>query len=142
MLPGGLVAAALLLSLVPGWLFLRLTEKVRRPRHQSQLQEVLELVAVGVGTTGAAILLAALVRADGMYHLKIPPENGDDVRNWAWSVVLLLLLAVGGSAGVAHLVRKTRPLLNLPSSLASGGRYLGLSEFLRGSSVSHGHAER
>lgn len=57
MFPGSVTAALLLLALVPGYLFLRLTESVRRPREDTALAEVLEVCAVGLGTTGVAVLV-------------------------------------------------------------------------------------
>ena len=107
MLPTGIVAVVLLLSLVPGWIFLRVSEPARRPRNQSELQEVLELVAVGVGTTGLALTLAVLFRSDGVYALHPRPRSAEDLHEIALSVVLVLLLATAIALAIGALVRWT-----------------------------------
>lgn len=107
MLPASAVAAALLLSLVPGWIFLRLTEKARRPRHQSDLQEVLELIAVGVLTTGLAVAAVAVFRPAGVLNLKFPPTDARELRELALSVVGTFLLALGFAVAFAFAFRST-----------------------------------
>lgn len=94
MLPASAVAAALLLSLVPGWLFLRLTETARRPRHQSDLQEVLELVTVGVLTTGLAVAGIALTCPGGALDLEVSPDTAHELRKLAGYVVGTFALAL------------------------------------------------
>lgn len=94
MLPASAVAAVLLLSLVPGWLFLRLTETARRPRHQSDLQEVLELVTVGVLTTGLAVAAVSILRPAGVLNLSVPPTEARHLRELAATVVGTFTLAL------------------------------------------------
>jgi hypothetical protein len=108
-LPASAVATALLLSLVPGWFFLRLTEKARRPRHQSDLQEVLELVTVGVLTTGLAVAAVAILRPAGVLNLDIPPTEARDLRELASSVVGTFLLALGFAWVFAWIAIKRSP---------------------------------
>lgn len=62
MLPTTTFAAFLLIALVPGYAYLRLTEDARRPRDNSTLDEFLEVLAVGMGTTGLAAVLCFLIR--------------------------------------------------------------------------------
>jgi len=108
-LPASAVAAILVISLIPGWLFLRLSEKARRPRHQSDLQEVLELVAMGVLTTGLAVALVAALRPAGLLSLDIPPADARGLRELAASVVGTVLLALGLAAVFGVIVAKTSP---------------------------------
>lgn len=61
MLAGSLGAALFLLALIPGFIYLRNTAPVRRPSEATQLQEAIEMVAVGLLTTGASIGLSVLV---------------------------------------------------------------------------------
>lgn len=97
MLPSGLLAAGFLLALIPGWLFLRWTESARRPRMLSSLQEVLELVTVGLLTSGAALLLLGLVCPSLLLRLAQSPDSAADVR-WAMGVpAIALALAVLGA---------------------------------------------
>lgn len=55
MLPTTSFAALLLIALIPGYAYLRLTEDARRPRDNSTLDELLEVLTVGLGTTGLAL---------------------------------------------------------------------------------------
>ena len=80
MLPSGLVAAAFLLSLIPGWWFLRRTESQRRPRQLSTLQEMLELVGVGIATTGLAIALGLLFFPDVVLDHDFPAATASEIR--------------------------------------------------------------
>lgn len=109
MLPGGLVAGSLLLSLIPGWWFLRRTESCRRPRHLSSLQEVLELVGVGVLTTGLALCAGLLIRPELVLDHSFPARTASDIR---MDVVLLLgtgLAAVLLAEIAAAIVRRVSP---------------------------------
>ena len=94
MLPGGAVAAAFLLSLIPGWLFLRRTESSRRPRQLSTLQEVLELVAVGILTTGLAVSLGLLICPNLVLDRELPLNSAADVR---WIIGLALATLIGSA---------------------------------------------
>lgn len=59
MVPSSLGALLGVLGLIPGWLFLSRTERVRRPGPRSGLRELVELVAVGLATTGASVLIGS-----------------------------------------------------------------------------------
>lgn len=109
MLPGTVLAGTLLLSLVPGWLFLRLTERVRRPRNTSDLHELVELVAVGVGTTGLAGLAAAVFRAEGIHELTWPPTGPADIRELGLSFGAVLAASLALAVAGALLVRWRSP---------------------------------
>lgn len=61
MLPGGVGVGLLLLALVPGWLYLRLRERLRPPSGATGLTELLEVLAVGLATTGAGAAMLAFV---------------------------------------------------------------------------------
>lgn len=61
MLPSTSFAVLLLVALIPGYAYLRLTEDARRPRKDSALEEFLEVLTVGLLTTGVAAVLFVLV---------------------------------------------------------------------------------
>lgn len=61
MLPSAGLTAAFLLALVPGWVYLRLRSVRSAVLPRSGLDEILEVVTVGVATTGMATALWALV---------------------------------------------------------------------------------
>ncbi|MGY4767546.1 DUF6338 family protein [Kribbella sp. CWNU-51] len=102
MIPSGLAALLVVLALVPGWYYLRLTSRLRARTKTSGLQELLEFVSVGALTTGTAILIVVLIpyrlhpwtldvdqwTSDGATYLR------DHARNAGWSVVTVLLLAL------------------------------------------------
>lgn len=95
MLPGGVLAAGFLLALVPGWLFLRLTESSRRPRNLSSLQEVLELVAIGLLTTGLSTGVVALLAPEILLGLGARrPTTVEQVRELTLTAILLLASAM------------------------------------------------
>jgi hypothetical protein len=60
-LPGSLWAAVALLGLVPGWIFLVRREKYLRSAPRSGLGELLQVASVGLGLTGAAIVIWSVV---------------------------------------------------------------------------------
>ncbi|MGM5066618.1 DUF6338 family protein [Rhodococcus qingshengii] len=62
-LPASLAVVCILFSLVPGWLYLEKIEKTRPPAHSGGLRELLHVLAVGMGTTGLAIVLVVLLPA-------------------------------------------------------------------------------
>lgn len=76
MLPGSLAAALSLLALVPGYWYLRRTDTVRRPSESTALQEAIEIVAVGLLTTGATIGLAILIWGSDYLDI-LQPEVSD-----------------------------------------------------------------
>jgi hypothetical protein len=63
-LPSGALTVALLLALVPGWVYLRLRSTANAALPRTGLDELLEVVAVGFATTGIAVALWALIPAD------------------------------------------------------------------------------
>lgn len=64
MLPTTSIAVLLLVALIPGYAYLRLSEDARRPRDHSALDEFLEVLAVGMGTTGLAGVFLMLFWSD------------------------------------------------------------------------------
>ncbi|SRR6266545_3080726 len=97
MLHGGLGALTALLALVPGWLYLRLSSRYRPLAQTSGLHEVLEVVAVGIATTGLAAF-AFMLTPHSLLPFTIDidewTERGkdyltEDVRRIAWTVVIL-----------------------------------------------------
>lgn len=93
MLPSGFIAAAFLLSLVPGWWFLRRTESERRPRELSAIQETLELVAVGVLTTGLVAFLGVALWPELVLEFKWPATSAREVRFDAAILIATMLAA-------------------------------------------------
>lgn len=100
--PAGLSALLVLLASVPGWLYLTWTERLQPTARRTGLHELLEVVAVGVATTGPAVLAVVLVP-----HRWVPftldlerwAENGapylqDHLRAAALTVVLVTVLAL------------------------------------------------
>src|SRR5688572_8239840 len=102
MIPSGLGALLLVLALVPGWYYLRLTSRLRARTKTAGLQELMEIVSVGALTTGTAVLAVVLLprglhpwtldvdqwASGGATYLRAHP------RNTGWSVVTVLLLAL------------------------------------------------
>jgi hypothetical protein len=109
MLPGGAVAALFLLSLIPGWWFLRRTESSRRPRHLSSLQEVLELLGVGVLTTGLAVGAGLLISPELLLDRRFPANSGREVRLYVVLVVGVLFSALAFAELAARVVRWRNP---------------------------------
>jgi Family of unknown function (DUF6338) len=60
-IPNGVWAAVVVLALVPGWVYLRLRERHAPPNGSSGLAELLDVVGVGLATTGTAACLAVFV---------------------------------------------------------------------------------
>ncbi|TDW17875.1 DUF6338 family protein [Kribbella kalugense] len=102
MVPSGLAALLVVLALVPGWYYIRLTSRLRARTKTTGLQELLEFVSVGALTTGTAVLIVVLLphrwhpwtldvdrwTSGGATYLRAHP------RNAGWSVVTVLLLAL------------------------------------------------
>lgn len=120
-----LAGALLVVALVPGFAYLRLTERARRPRSHSALSELLEVIAVGVATTGVSalvligcrpsLLVAALGTAD--------PQSEQGLRDIASLVAVL-----GGLALLIAwlLALVTRSLVKDTYALSVWGATLGL----------------
>ncbi|MET8778795.1 DUF6338 family protein [Nocardia sp. NPDC004654] len=60
-LPGSLALVFLTFSLIPGWWHLRLLERTRPAGKTGGLNELLQVLAVGLATTGSAILVLILL---------------------------------------------------------------------------------
>jgi hypothetical protein len=60
-LPDSFGVLVIALALVPGWLYLRLCERVRPPSSATGLTQLLEVVAVGLLTTGISVFLLSLI---------------------------------------------------------------------------------
>lgn len=102
MLPTGLSAFLLLLVFVPGWAYLAWMERVRPAAGRRGLSELLEVVAMGVATTGPAILLLILIPHRALpftIDLEQWADGGaeylaSDLDGLAWSAVLVLGVAL------------------------------------------------
>lgn len=121
MLPGSGLALVALLALVPGWVFLRLRQR-HTPMHQATgLGQLLEVLGVGLATTGTAALILVVVPhrwlpfladidawalAGGGYAATHP-------RNVLASAVALLLLACGIAASADRVTRRERTEIRL-----------------------------
>jgi hypothetical protein len=60
-LPDSLGVLVIALALVPGWLYLRLHERRRPPSSATGLSQLLEVVAVGLLTTGISVFVLSLI---------------------------------------------------------------------------------
>ncbi len=103
MAPPATVAALLIaLALVPGWLYLRLIERLQPRSGTSGLHQLLEVLAVGVATTGVSVIVVVLVPHRWMpFTLDVSAwvSKGDSylrdhVRSATWSLALVFALAV------------------------------------------------
>jgi hypothetical protein len=112
-LPDSLGVLVIALALVPGWLYLRLRERLRPPSSATGLSQLLEVVAVGLLTTGVSVLLLSLIPhrwLPWLIDLKAWAALGNDhlrhnVRNSMISVAVVLGLA--SLAAVAlHLLQR------------------------------------
>ena len=117
MFPGTVAATFVLLALVPGWLYLRLVSRIRAPSSQSSLHETLEVLAVGVATTGVSALGVVLTphhmlpftldievwSAQGTEYLKRHPTEA------AWTLVMILGLALLIAVGLYGLQALFKP---------------------------------
>ncbi|MBZ5736925.1 DUF6338 family protein [Nocardioides mangrovi] len=112
MLPSGLVAAAFLLSLIPGWWFLRRTESHRRPRQLSTLQEILELIGVGVLTTGLAACLGLLLWPSLVLDHEFPADTAREIRMDVALVLGTLAVATLLAEVGAQVIRRRHPADN------------------------------
>lgn len=117
MLPGGAIATLLLLALIPGWLHLRLRERLRPARETTGLGELLEVVAIGLVTTGTSVLLVVMVPPSWMPFLldvEVLANGGNDyvsenIRSVITSVVVVLLVAAAIAYVLYRLERHLGP---------------------------------
>jgi hypothetical protein len=115
MLPTGIGALLLLLVFVPGWAYLSWVERVRPAVDRSGLSELLEVVAMGVATTGPAVLLLVLVPNEWLpFTLDLERWAGgkdhprDDFRGAALSVALIFGFAMCIAYGLYRLQTRGR----------------------------------
>lgn len=110
--PATLTALLLVLALVPGWFHLHLIERVRPASRATGLNQLLEVVAVGVATTGVSVAATVLVP-----HRVVPfaldinawATTGNAYLRWhlqaaVWSLVLTFALALA----MAYLLYRVR----------------------------------
>lgn len=124
MVPEGVGAGLLMLILVPGWIFLRLGQRIRPASGATGLAEFLEILAVGVATTGVAFFCYVLIPPGWvpfLLNLNAWARLGDsylrqNFRIAASSSFVLLLVAVG-IACFLHLVQR----LKLPAEFRAEG---------------------
>ena len=110
--PATFTALLLVLALVPGWFHLHLIERVRPASRATGLNQLLEVVAVGVATTGVSVAATVLVP-----HRVVPfaldinawATTGNAYLRWhlqaaVWSLVLTFALALA----MAYLLYRVR----------------------------------
>lgn len=107
MVPTTSFAALLLIALIPGYAYLRLTEDARRPRAHSALSEFLEVLTVGIGTTGIAAVVVVLLWSDPVAETLegSPLSSSEDLRRAALLSAGLALLALGIACAAAWVTR-------------------------------------
>lgn len=107
MVPSSLVQLLVAVGLIPGFLFLRLTEKSRHPRNQSGLADVVEVLASGLASVSFVVVPILLAQPDATLDVLAQPREHVRV------IVLLAILVVVGSCGaalvMARLVSWLRP---------------------------------
>lgn len=100
-LPDGVVVLSVSLALVPGWLYLRLRSRRRPASTATGLGELLEVVAIGLVTTGTSCLGLVLVPHRWVPWLLDPHDVAllgtsylrQDVRSAFVTVAVVLLVA-------------------------------------------------
>lgn len=109
-MPVSAAALVIAIGLVPGYFFLWLTSHVRKPGTGSTVSELLEVLLVGVATTGvtaAAFTLAqpGLLRdnADTFRHLDTADDG--EIRGSIGTVVAILAISLGLAWGLAQLAK-------------------------------------
>ncbi|WP_425303653.1 DUF6338 family protein [Nocardia wallacei] len=73
-LPGSLALVFLLFSLIPGWWHLRLLEQARPTGKSGGLNELLQVLSVGLATTGSAVLILVLLPDSWRRGWLVDPE--------------------------------------------------------------------
>lgn len=116
MLPGSYLAGGFLLALVPGWTYLRLRARRDPSLPRTGLDQTLEVVAVGLMTTGLAVALWALLPASGTHLLDITELAVDgggayaraNVRRAVATVLVVLVAAQLLAYGLFHALHRNR----------------------------------
>jgi hypothetical protein len=113
-IPGALVSALFLVGIVPGYLYLTWTRGVRESRSSdSPLESLLEVVGVGLATTGTTVLVGSWLAADALSGLAQRLDSqrwtAPLIRDLAGTTLAVLLVSVGLAAVGAIATRKTRP---------------------------------
>jgi hypothetical protein len=121
-LPSSFVALGVLASLAPGYLFLRLTESARAPIRRDLVMVTLEVVSVGIATTGLAVLITGVVApGQAVQTLNVIQEGLQEpaeLRSAAWFLGAEFLGACG-LALVAAVGRRLRGKGRYPPSVWS-----------------------
>ncbi|MER7251807.1 DUF6338 family protein [Kribbella sp. NPDC000426] len=113
MLPTALPALLIAVALVPGWLNRRLLSRFRPPTSGAgALSELIEIVAIGLATTGVSLLAVALVPLPFTLDVGEWATCGSDylakhARAAIGTVALSLVLATALSVGL-HFVQRRR----------------------------------
>jgi hypothetical protein len=113
-IPGALVSALFVVGILPGYLYLSWTRGLRESRSpDSPLESLLEVVGVGLATTGMTILVGAWLRADELSglarRLEDPHWTGPLIRDLARTTLVVLVVSVGLAAVGALGIRAMRP---------------------------------
>jgi hypothetical protein len=116
-IPGSIAIGVLLIALVPGWVYLRLRERLRPAAENTALSELLEVLAVGLATTGVAATILTIVPSSWVPFLLDVSRWAiggnhyvrDHVRQAVVSAFVLLTLAVGIAWVIYWLQRRRQP---------------------------------
>lgn len=106
MLPSGLFAAGFLLALVPGWVYSALTDGYDTPRRRTPLQETLDLIVVGIGTSGSVAVIVGLLCPDTVIHAWAARGTASGVRQLALLALVGLAVASAIAALLAWIYRR------------------------------------
>lgn len=94
-MPASLAAVAFVISVIHGFAFLRAVEAFRSPRAPTALTEVLELTAVGLGTTGVSCAVFLFADPTSVeFVLDADPTDLEQLRTALLILLQILLLAV------------------------------------------------
>lgn len=100
-MPGSLAALFTAIALVPGFVFLKLTERHRRVDHRpSPIDNVLLLVAAGIACTGPVALVATWLADDTVIELLTTPVD-EMSKSLLRRVVVLVAATFVGAMGLA-----------------------------------------
>jgi hypothetical protein len=123
MIPGTFSAVALLTALVPGYLFLQLTRGRREARESDPVESLVELVAVGLGTTGLSFLAGCVFRSESLAHIAARLQsksttkwNAQLIQDIAGTIVFVLGGAVLIALFAALVMKVTIPNQYYPSA--------------------------